>query len=187
VYVPVRKEAARVVAARQRTAAPGGRTAEPPDRAELLRFVERFAIALSAIGLARMPARVFAYLLVDAAERRTAAELARALRVSPAAISSAVRTLVQARLIGREREPGARADTYRLGGSDLWLAITVQREQLIEPFQRLAAEGADLLGPDTPGGARMRETQQFAAFLREQLTGLLAEWQVRRQAGSGAR
>jgi hypothetical protein len=59
----------------------------------LLRFVERFALELTNLGMARMPARVFAYVLADDAERYTAAELADALRVSPAAISGAVRTL----------------------------------------------------------------------------------------------
>ncbi|MPZ26673.1 MAG: MarR family transcriptional regulator [Micromonosporaceae bacterium] len=151
----------------------------------MLRFVERFAMALANIGLARMPARVFAYVLADDAERYTAAELASALQVSPAAISGAVRMLVQARLIGKEREPGARVDTYRVYDSDLWHTITMQREQLIEPFEQLAAEGAELLGPDTPGGRRMRETQEFYAFMRRKLSGLLEEWQEHKRAGFG--
>ena len=156
-----------------------------PDQETLLRFVERFAMALSTIGMPRMPARVFAYVLADDAERYTAAELASALRVSPAAISGAVRSLVQARLVGREREPGARVDTYRVYDSDLWYTITMQREQLIEPFERLAAEGAELLGPDSPGGRRMRETQEFYSFMRRKLTGLMQEWQAHKRAGFG--
>lgn len=153
-----------------------------PDQETLLRFVERFAMALSTIGMPRMPARVFAYVLADDAERYTAAELASALRVSPAAISGAVRSLVQSRLLGREREPGARVDTYRVYDNDLWYTITMQREQLIEPFERLAAEGAELLGPDTPGGRRMRETQEYYAFMRRKLTGLMEEWQAYKRA-----
>jgi DNA-binding transcriptional regulator GbsR (MarR family) len=148
--------------------------------------VERFAMALANVGLPRMPARVFAYVLADHAERYTAAELASALRVSPAAISGAVRALVQARLIGKEREPGARVDTYRVYDSDLWHTITMQREQLIEPFERLAAEGVELLGPDTPGGRRMRETQEFYAFMRHKLAVLLEEWQEHKRAVLGA-
>lgn len=174
------------MASPQRAALAGDRSAgeqpEPPDRETLLRFVERFAMALANVGMARMPARVFAYVLADDAERYTAAELASALRVSPAAISGAVRTLVQARLVGKEREPGARVDTYRVYDADLWHTITMQREQLIEPFERLAAEGAELLGPDTPGGRRMRETQEFYAFMRRKLAGLLAEWQHHKRA-----
>lgn len=159
--------------------------AVPTDREALLRFVERFAMALSNVGMARMPARVFAYVLADDAERYTAAELSQALRVSPAAISGAVRTLVRARLIGREREPGARVDTYRVYDSDLWYTISVQREELIEPFERLAAEGAELLGPDTPGGRRMRETHEFYAFMRRKLATVLEEWQEHKRAVFG--
>jgi DNA-binding transcriptional regulator GbsR (MarR family) len=161
----------------------GPRTAR--DEQAVLRFVERFALALATIGMPRMPARVFAYVLADDAERYTAAELASALRVSPAAISGAVRMLVQARLLGREREPGARLDTYRVYDHDLWYTITMQREQLIEPFEQLAAEGVELLGPDTPGGRRMRETQEFYAFMRRKLATLMEEWQEHKHAGFG--
>lgn len=150
---------------------------ESPDREALLRFVERFAMALADSGMARMPARVFAYVLADDAERYTAAELAGALRVSPAAISGAVRTLLQARLIGKEREPGERVDTYRVYDDNLWYAIITQREELLDPFERLAAEGAELLGADSPGGRRMRETQEFFAFMHRKLDGILDEWQ----------
>jgi DNA-binding transcriptional regulator GbsR (MarR family) len=151
------------------------------DHQTLLRFVERFAMALVDLGMPRMPARVFAYVLADDAERYTAAELASALRVSPAAISGAVRTLVQMGLLGREREPGARADTYRVYDEDVWGVITAQRTQLVDPFERLASEGAELLGPETPGGRRMRETAEYYAFMRRKMAEFLKEWQAYRQ------
>ncbi len=151
------------------------------DREELLRFVERFAMVLAGSGMPRMPARVFAYVLADDAERYTAAELAHALRVSPAAISGAVRSLVQMGLLGREREPGARADTYRVYDDDVWGTITAQRSELIGPFEQLAEEGAELLGPDTPGGRRMRETREYYAFMRRKFAENLAEWREYRK------
>ena len=46
-----------------------------------------------------MPARVFAALLIAPDARLTAAELAERLQVSPAAISGAVRYLVQVRMV----------------------------------------------------------------------------------------
>jgi DNA-binding transcriptional regulator GbsR (MarR family) len=140
---------------------------------------------LAELGLPRMPARVFAYVLADDAERYTAAELAAALRVSPAAISGAVRLLVQSGLLGREREPGARVDTYRIYDEDVWGTITAQREQMIEPFEQIAAEGVELLGADTPGGRRLRETQEFYAFFRRRMPELLKEWRDYKQELSG--
>jgi predicted transcriptional regulator len=159
--------------------------ADHPDQAgreALLRFVERFAMALTELGMPRMPARVFAYVLADDAERYTASELATGLRVSPAAISNAVRALVQAGLLGREREPGSRVDTYRVYDTDVWGTITAQRERLMEPFERLAAEGVDLLGRDSPGGRRMAETAEFYAFMRRKLPETMAQWREHRRS-----
>jgi hypothetical protein len=56
-----------------------------------------------------MPARVVAYVLAEVSDRSTAGDIAAGLRVSPAAISGAVRYLVQAGLLGKEREPGVAA------------------------------------------------------------------------------
>lgn len=154
-------------------------------RDAVLRFTERFAVALADIGLPRMPARVFAYVLIDDADRYTAAELSEALQVSPAAISGAVRMLSQMRLLGREREPGARVDTYRIYDDDLWGTITLQRQQMIPPFEKLAADGVELLGAHTPGGRRMRETQEFYAFWRQKILELHAQWQEHRRRTIG--
>ena len=84
------------------------------DEEAVMRFVERCALTLTEAGIPRMPARVFVALLVSDDGRRTAAELAEMLKVSPAAISNAVRYLQQVRLAVREREPGERRDHYRL-------------------------------------------------------------------------
>lgn len=148
---------------------------------DLLRYVERFALVLTGLGLPRMPARVFAYVLADDAERYTAADLASGLRVSPAAISGAVRTLVQSGLVGKEREPGARVDTYRVYDHDVWGMIVRQQIDSIGPFERLAAEGVELLGRDTPGGRRLLETREFCAFMRDRLPALLQEWAQHRR------
>jgi DNA-binding transcriptional regulator GbsR (MarR family) len=77
---------------------------------DLLRAVERFAQTMEMSGMPRMAARVFAYVLAEDSDRYTAADLADGLRVSPAAVSGAVRYLVDARLLFREREPGTRSD-----------------------------------------------------------------------------
>ena len=60
---------------------------------DLARAVERLGQTLETMGLQRMPARVFAFILADDQSVYTAAELARGLDVSPAAISGAVRYL----------------------------------------------------------------------------------------------
>ena len=151
----------------------------------MLRFVERFAILLAGTGMARMPARVFAYMFIDDTDRYTATELAEALRVSPAAISTAVRDLVQAGLVGKQREPGDRTDTYVLYDGDVWTEIFLKREGLLEQFERIAAEGVTLLGRDRPAGHRMAETQAFFAFMHAELPSLIARWQEHRRETRG--
>lgn len=139
-------------------------------------------MVLANAGLPRMPARVFAYVLAEDAERYTAAELASGLRVSPAAISGAVRYLVQVGMLAKEREPGSRSDHYRIFDSDIWGMIVSQQLPLIQTYEDAAIEGVKVLGPDSPGGRRMRETQEFCAFLRVEQANLIERWREHRRA-----
>jgi predicted transcriptional regulator len=160
---------------------PVAATSTDHDREEVLRFVERFAIVLASTGMARMPARVFAYALIDDADRYTATDLAEALRVSPAAISISVRDLVNAGLLGKQREPGDRTDTYVLHDEDIWSEIYLKREGLLEQFERIAAEGIELVGRGRPGGRRLAETAAYFAFMRKEMPELVERWRKHRQ------
>jgi DNA-binding transcriptional regulator GbsR (MarR family) len=151
------------------------------DADSLFRFVERFAVVLQGMGMPRMPARTFAYVLADDAESYTAAELAAGLRVSPAAVSGATRYLVGVGLLGRERRPGSRSDHYRVYDEDVWSAITMQRIPLLDRNVDALAEGIKLLDPRTAGGRRVQETLEFFRFLRGDLPHLLDRWREHRR------
>ena len=146
------------------------------------RFVERFAMTLEESGVPRMPARVFVTLLATDSGALTAAELAERLQVSPAAISGAVRYLIQVDLITRERDPGSRRDRYRVF-DDAWYEATVRRERLLLRWEDSAREGVAALGPDTPAGARMVETVAFFEFLRREMAALQERWRRERLSG----
>jgi DNA-binding transcriptional regulator GbsR (MarR family) len=122
---------------------------------------------------------VFAALLATDSGGLTAAELAERLQASPAAISGAVRYLVQVALVAREREPGSRRDRYRLL-NDLWYEAALRREPLLTRWERAMREGMAALGPDTPAGRRMAESVEFFEFLQEELPAVLARWRARR-------
>jgi DNA-binding transcriptional regulator GbsR (MarR family) len=139
-------------------------------------FVERFASALVDAGLQRMDARVFAALHGTDSGRLTSAELAERLQVSPAAVSGAVRYLIQFNLIRREREPGSRRDHYVVD-TDAWYEAIVNRDVVILKWQASAREGIEALGPDTPAGKRMAESLAFFEFIYEELQELIAKWQ----------
>ena len=149
------------------------------DAEALLEFIERFAATLTDAGFPRMAARVFAGLLATDSGRLTAAELSALLRVSPAAISGGVRYLVQVDLVSREREPGSRRDRYRVH-DDAWYEATARRDRQLANWERSLREGVDLLGPDTPAGARMAETLAFFEFLRAELPAMLERWREQR-------
>ncbi len=139
------------------------------------RFVERFSAVLVEGGMPRMPARAFAVLLASDAGQMTAAELAEALQASPAAVSGAVRYLVQTSLVERAREAGSRRDLYRLG-DDPWYEAIYRREPLLERWQKALREGVDALGADSPAGARLKDSADFFAFLQQELPALLARY-----------
>jgi DNA-binding transcriptional regulator GbsR (MarR family) len=148
------------------------------DAAAVNKFVETFASAFVDAGVPRMPSRVFAAILASDPGRLTAAELADQLQASPAAISGAVRYLIQVSLIVRERDPGSRRDVYAVG-DDAWYEAIVRRERLLELWARAVRDGVDAVGRDTPAGARLAETLEFFEFLQAEMPALLARWRER--------
>ena len=145
------------------------------------KFVERFASDLSDNGFPRMPARVFAVLLVSESGQLTAAELADALQVSPAAISGAVRYLVLIHFVTRAREAGSRRDVVRVSEHN-WMHATLNQDQIYARMEATLREGVAVLGPDTAAGARVEETRDFFAYLRQELPQILARWEQRGQS-----
>jgi DNA-binding transcriptional regulator GbsR (MarR family) len=169
------------VQGRRRGCGVAGGAATGRDDEAIRRFIERFALNLSEAGMPRMPARVFAGILVAEDGRQTAAELAELLQASPAAISGAVRYLTQLRLVSREREPGERVDHYRVS-SDTWYEAVTRRDQMIARWEQDLQEGIKAVGPDTPAGARLEETRAFFEFLRDEILEVMARWRKQRLA-----
>jgi predicted transcriptional regulator len=138
-------------------------------------FVERFATAMVHGGMPRMPARVFAYLLSQDSGAATAADLSERLQASPAAISGAVRYLIQLRLVARSHRPGERRDVYQLF-SDHWYEMLGNRDAELAEWSALGRDGVETLGLDTPAGRRLDETARFFDFLRTELAEVLTRW-----------
>ena len=152
---------------------------------DLLRGVERFALILNGSGMPRMASRVFAYVLAEDSDRYTAAELAEGLRVSPAAISGALRYLLDTRMIFKEREPGTRADLYRIYDDDVWSAIMNARIPLLKHYEDAIADVIDQLGVESRGGQRLVETRDFFAFIRQEMSDAMARWPAYRAKRPG--
>ncbi|MBM7171898.1 MarR family transcriptional regulator [Streptomyces sp. G44] len=128
----------------------------------------------------RMPARVFAALLASDSGALTAAELGERLRVSPAAVSGAVRYLAQQHMISREREPGTRRDLFRVHGNQ-WYEAIGNRDTVIKRWENALREGVAGLGADTPAGRRLAETLAFFEFIEAELAAMMDRWRVHRE------
>ncbi|MFB6977474.1 GbsR/MarR family transcriptional regulator [Streptomyces scopuliridis] len=150
------------------------------DEEAVSRFVERFAAEMTEAGMQRTASRVFAALLSSDDASMTSAELSEQLKISPAAVSGAVRYLTQVSMIGRERDPGSRRDRYRLH-TQPWYATLTQRENVLSRWENTLREGAETLGRDTPAGARVAETVEFFEFLQQELFALLDRWKDRQE------
>ncbi|HET6625992.1 MAG TPA: helix-turn-helix domain-containing protein [Nocardioidaceae bacterium] len=147
---------------------------------DLLRAVERVGSLFTGAGMPRMASRVFAFVLADDADRYTAAQLAEGLRVSPAAISGAVRYLLDNRLLFKEREPGTRADLYRIYDEDVWSTIMGARIPLMAHLEETLDAAITMVGPATPGGRRLAETQEFFRFMLSESLAMMERWREHR-------
>ena len=152
----------------------------PRNPARRAQFVESFAAVLSEAGFPPMPARVFAALLASDSCALTAAELSGSLRASPAAISGAVRYLMQINLASRERKPGSRRDLYRVH-NDVWYETMARRDRVLFRCEQSLREGIVLLGGASGGGVRLVETLAFFEFMQDELRTLLERWRERKK------
>ncbi|WP_053206898.1 GbsR/MarR family transcriptional regulator [Jiangella muralis] len=143
------------------------------------RFVEQFAMVLNDAGMQRMPARVFAYVLASDADSHTATQLADGLQVSPAAISGAVRPLIDMGVLVRERVAGDRSDHYRVYSDDVWSTIIDRQEPMFRHIDVQLTNGLDVLEPG-PGRRRVGETREFYRFMYSQIGTLTARWRAHR-------
>ncbi|MFB7590454.1 GbsR/MarR family transcriptional regulator [Streptomyces sp. NPDC056169] len=156
------------------------------DDAAASRFVERLAAEMTEAGMQRMAARVFAALLASETASMTSAELAEQLKISPAAVSGAIRYLSQVSMISRERDPGTRRERYVLH-NELWYETFTRRDQVLTRWEKVLRDGAETLGPDTAAGRRTAETADFFAFLQTEMLGIMDRWRVHKEAqGAGA-
>jgi DNA-binding transcriptional regulator GbsR (MarR family) len=155
------------------------------DAEAVSRFVESFAAQLVEAGLSRMPARVFAALLASDSGAMSSAELGEQLRISPAAVSGAVRYLAQVHMLSREREPGSRRERYRVH-SDQWYEALTNREAIIKRWEDALREGVASLGAATPAGRRLAETLAFFEFIEKDIAEMMERWRLHRAKVFGA-
>jgi DNA-binding transcriptional regulator GbsR (MarR family) len=144
----------------------------------VLAYLERFASVLVAAGFPAISARVLAALHVSDSGRLTAAELGDMLKISPAAVSGAVRYLTGLGLVHKERVPGSRRDYYRMP-PNVWEEVVRMQSQVLVRWAKILAEGVEVVGPDTPAGERMAEYAGFFEFVNQRFPEVFERWTAR--------
>jgi DNA-binding transcriptional ArsR family regulator len=100
-------------------------------------------------------------------------ELVRRLGVSAASISKAVSYLEDQQLVRRERD--GRRERYVVD-DDVWYRASIASGHTNNVFAEAALDGAQLLGPDTPAGARLADTGRFLKNFGEDLLRRAEYW-----------
>ncbi len=130
---------------------------------------------LSDWGFPRMAARVLMTVMTADEDVLTSADIGERLGVSPAAVSGAVRYLIQLHMLAREHVPGTRRDAYRLP-SDAWYEVTVLKTTLFKMLADLADDSAKALGAESVSGRRMAAMRDYYMFVDAEMPKLLERW-----------
>jgi DNA-binding transcriptional ArsR family regulator len=153
----------------RRAQSPPRRPADPlphgRDAAAVRDYEEAFAAVFMQSGLPRMPARVQASLYTSDSGALTAAELVRALEVSPATISKAIALLENLNLVRRERDD-RRRERYVVD-ADVWYQSMLASARANYLFAETARRGVSVLGPGTPAAVRLENIARFVDFVAE--------------------
>ncbi len=148
--------------------------------------VEHLGAALATAGLPRLPARTYAALLADEDGRMTAAEIADELSVSPAAVSGAVRYLMQVHFLRRERVPGSRRDVYVVQ-DDAFHDVLLQKDQIYAPLLSALAQVAGALPREGRAAARVGLSREFLEFIQREMDAVALRWEAHlAERGRGA-
>jgi predicted transcriptional regulator len=148
-------------------ATPATSAAYGRDPKAVFAFEERLTELMIATGCPRMVARILSCLYTTDSGDLTSAELVRRLRVSPAAVSTAVRWAENQGLIVRER--GARGrQRYTIDREVGYRSclISIRSNELLA---EISHEGAGILGPTTPAGARLDQAGTFLQLISQDL------------------
>jgi DNA-binding transcriptional regulator GbsR (MarR family) len=143
------------------------------------------ATELAHNGFPALPARVIMALTATEEGRVTADELAARLRVSPAAISGAVRYLASLGFIRIGTVPGSRRHLYTLPHIP-WYTTTLATPGLYRNLIDLLTSAAGGMREESAARLRIEEMVDFFRFFERRMPQLLEEWQRERHAARPA-
>ncbi|GAA4923861.1 DNA-binding transcriptional regulator GbsR (MarR family) [Stackebrandtia albiflava] len=140
-------------------------------------LVGRFGLFTEMTGGQRIPGMLVGYLLICAPEEQSITEIATALNVSKASVSTVMRQLQQVRAVERVPVADSRQHYYRLTGN--WIEMIRARWRFLDAGRDLAEAGMAVVADDPRRRERMRDFADFLSFLVEELgNDLTARWEA---------
>lgn len=171
-YRPQQAHQATVRRARRGTPEPPRASGSPGDAME-----DQIIELAVRTGLPKTMARVHLDLLLSEDGTRTAAELARRLKLSPASVSVAVNYLVQHGFVRRERDPRRRRDIYVVDDDAWYHSIVVSTRQTLEAA-RASRAVAETVGLDGPVGQRLARGGAFLERISLDMLDSAERWRT---------
>ena len=147
------------------------------------RFVERMGLFTEADGWPRIAGRIFGFLLVQPGEC-SLDDMAAALGVSKASISTDTRRLEQLGFLERTSRPGDRRDYYGISRDVVPRSLEVRLERM-RRFHELLDEARSLPTRNTTVRQRLDDLEAAHLHMVEAVVGLLQLW--KEKAGTNAR
>jgi DNA-binding transcriptional regulator GbsR (MarR family) len=149
----------------------------------VLELVEDIAMLMVSWGFPRMPARVLLLLMASERDSLDAGELAMGLGVSPAAISGAVRYLIDVGLVVPRPHPGRRRAAYAIPDA-AWYEVSVLKTAYFRTVADRTRRGVKTLGgPKTAAGERFTDMADFFDFMADEIPQMLQRWRERQGDG----
>lgn len=144
-------------------------------------LVGRFGVFVEMSGGQRISGMLIGYLLICEPEQQSITEMAAALNVSKASVSTVIRQLQQGGSVERVPVTDSRQHFYRLNGGGNWAAIQRKRWDYLDAGRSVAEAGLRVVGDDPRRSERMQEFADFLDFLVEELgADLTSRWETYR-------
>lgn len=150
-------------------------------------FVERIGLYFAQYGLPRIGGRILGLLLV-ADRPLTLDDIANALMVSRASVSTNVRLVLTFGFAERVSVPGDRRDYYQCP-PDVWDRVLLINIEAVKELRTLAGRGIAAVHPNDANDAndavahdRLEEMLEFCDVTLDDSYAMLEHWRARRQA-----
>lgn len=146
-------------------------------------FIETLGLYFEQYEISRIGGRIVGLLMV-AGEPLTLDDMASALDVSRASVSTNVRMAVTYGLAVLVTKPGDRRDYYRFP-EDAWTRGLVVNIEAVKALRRIAEKGWVATDPDDRvARERLDELEDFCDFCLDEMEAMLERWRARRR-GAG--